>query len=211
LKLAARLLSPQNGRVLLRGENIRGLKRRDFARRVSILTQNNRAPQITVADAVLLGRHPYQTFGSAFSARDRQLADAAMQATCCGEFRNQLVSRLSGGERQRVFLAMVLAQDTEIIFLDEPTTYLDINICYEIMELIVNLHEKFGKTFVLVLHDLNLALRYSHQLVLLDKGAVVHTGTPSELVSSDGIGKVFGVSAKRVTEADAVFYCFDKI
>ncbi|MPN54616.1 putative siderophore transport system ATP-binding protein YusV [bioreactor metagenome] len=121
------------------------------------------------------------------------------------------MARLSGGERQRVFLAMVLAQDTDIIFLDEPTTYLDIKVCYEIMDLIASLNGEFGKTMILVLHDLNLALNYSHKIILMEKGRIIANDTPYNIVHSGEIGNVFGIEIKCFSDEGRFYYCFDKI
>ena len=211
LKLGSRLLLPRTGRVLLDGQDISRMSRKVFARRVSVLLQNNAPPHMSVEQAVMFGRYPYQAFAQPLSDEDRRLAGQAMKTTGCEAFRGKAVSRLSGGERQRVFLAMVLAQDTDVIFLDEPTTYLDIHVCYDIMELIVRLNRELGKTIVLVLHDLNLALNYSHSIVLMEKGRIISHDTPQTTACGDGIRKVFGVNLHRVLRGTKTYYCFDKL
>ncbi|MBR0597275.1 ABC transporter ATP-binding protein [Sinanaerobacter chloroacetimidivorans] len=211
LKLSSRILAPKNGKVLLYGQDISEMKRKAFAREVSVLMQNNLSPPMTVENAVLSGRYPYQAFGQLLSKEDKAIAEEAMKVTCCDSFRGKEMNRLSGGERQRVFLAMVLAQDTDIIFLDEPTTYLDINVCYDIMELIARLNREFGKTIILVLHDLNLALNYSHKMILMEKGKIISRDTPQNMAIGGSIGKVFGVSIKQVSNEGRSFFYYNKI
>ncbi len=211
LKLGSRLLLPQQGKVLINGRDIGGMKRKVFAREVSVLLQSNRPPNMTVEAAVMSGRYPYHTFAQPFTREERRIAGEAMKITSCESFRGKEVTLLSGGEQQRVFLAMVLAQDTDIIFLDEPTTYLDINVCYEIMELIAKLNRDFGKTMILVLHDLNLALNYSHNIVLMERGKIAANDTPCNIVNGGGIGRVFGVDVKRFSDEGRSYFCFDKV
>jgi iron complex transport system ATP-binding protein len=211
LKLATALLKPQSGQILLGGVPLSSLKRRLLAQRVALLPQASRAPQMTVTELVLSGRYPYREFASPYTETDRRIADDALAATSAVNLRDKEVSRLSGGERQRVYLAMVLAQSTEIIFLDEPTTYLDINISYEIMELISVLHREFGKTIVMVLHDLSLALRYAQDIILMDKGQVVSAGSPTDILASGVLGTVFGVHTRCLEQAGNTYYCFDML
>uniref|UniRef100_UPI0006D12D00 ATP-binding cassette domain-containing protein n=1 Tax=Clostridium sp. NkU-1 TaxID=1095009 RepID=UPI0006D12D00 len=209
LKLASRLLQPDKGKVFLENKEIRGMKRKEFARNVSVLLQGSHIPDMAVEDAVMSGRFPHQSPVSFSSAEDKWLAEYAMKMTCCESLRNKNVRQLSGGERQRVFLAMVLAQDTPVIFLDEPTTYLDINVSYEIMELISSLNRKLGKTIVLVLHDLNLALNYSDRLAVMEKGKVAAYEEASDHRVHSCISDIFKVDIRRLTEkGKSYYYCF---
>lgn len=210
LKLGARLLTPKSGRIFLKGRDIRPMKSKAFARAVAMLSQSNFPSQMTVENAVLCGRYPHRAFGQTPSKADLDMVRQAMTWTCCEAFAKQEMSRLSGGERQRVFLAIVLAQDTDLIFLDEPLTYLDIHVCYELMEQIANLNKQMGKTLVLVLHDLNLALKYSDKLVLMDKGRIFASGTAQEMLENNWIQTIFKVNAKCFSDQSGSYFCFDK-
>lgn len=206
LKLASRLLQPNKGKVYLENQDIGGMKRKEFARNVSVLLQSSYVPDMAVEDAVMSGRYPHQSPVSLSSAEDKRLAEYAMKITCCESFQSKNMRRLSGGERQRVFLAMVLAQDTPVIFLDEPTTYLDINVSYEIMELISSLNRKLGKTIVLVLHDLNLALNYSDRLAVMEKGRVVAYEEADDHRVHSCISDIFKVDIRQLTEKGKSYY-----
>ncbi|MBE7720684.1 ABC transporter ATP-binding protein [Lacrimispora indolis] len=211
LKLASRLLHPREGKVFLENKEIGGMRRKEFARNVSVLLQSSHIPDMAVEDAVMSGRYPYQSPVSFSSAEDKRLTEYAMKMTCCDSLRNKNMRRLSGGERQRAFLAMVLAQDTPVIFLDEPTTYLDINVSYEIMELISSLNRKLGKTIVLVLHDLNLALNYSDRLAVMENGRVVAYEEVSDNKVHSCISDIFKVDIRQMTEKGKSYYYSFKI
>lgn len=210
LKLGSRLLTPKSGRVFLKGRDIRSMKYKEFAREVAVLLQSNFPSQMTVENAVLCGRYPYRSFGQPASKEDLAMVRQAMKWTCCESFGEKEISRLSGGERQRAFLAIVLAQDTDIIFLDEPMTYLDIHVCYEMMEQLSVLNKQLGKTIVLVLHDLNLALKYSHKIVLMDKGRIFASGTAQDMIENSWIQTIFKVNAKCLSHQNNSYFCFDK-
>ena len=206
LKLASRLLHPDKGKVFLGNKEIKAMKRKEFARNVSMLLQSSHIPDMAVEDAVMAGRNPPQSPIRFSSYQDKQMTEYAMQMTCCQSFRNKNIRQLSGGERQRVFLAMVLAQDTPVIILDEPTTYLDIHVSYEIMELISNLNRKLGKTIVLVLHDLNLAVNYSDRLAVMENGRVVAFEEASAPRVHSCIRDIFQVDIRRLTENGRTYY-----
>lgn len=211
LKLASRLLQPNKGKVFLEDQEIRGMKRKAFAREVSVLLQSSHIPDMTVEQAVMSGRYPYQSPISLSSQEDRRLARYAMNVACCEALRDKNMHQLSGGERQRAFLAMVLAQDTPLIFLDEPTTYLDINVSYEIMDLISSLNRKMGKTIVLVLHDLHLALNYSDRIVVMEKGKIVAYDEASGQGLQDCIRNIFKVDIRKLSENNKSYYYSFKI
>ncbi|MEY8355430.1 ABC transporter ATP-binding protein [Lachnospiraceae bacterium 54-53] len=210
LKLAVRLLRPVKGGVFFENREIGGIRRRAFAREVSVLLQSNHIPDMTVEQAVMSGRYPYQSPIGNPSAEDKRLTEYAMKVACCESLRNKNMCRLSGGERQRAFLAMVLAQDTPVIFLDEPTTYLDINVSYEIMDLISGLNKKLGKTIVLVLHDMNLALNYSDHIVLMENGRIAAQKPVNDPELGQCISNTFQVNIKRFTENNKSYFCFLK-
>lgn len=211
LKLACRLLHPHKGKVLLENKDIYTMKRKAFAREVSVLLQSNHVPDMTVEHAVMSGRYPYQSPIRLPSDEDNRLTEYAMKMACCESLRNKNMYQLSGGERQRVFLAMVLAQDTPFVFLDEPTTYLDISVSYEIMDLISDLNRKLGKTIVLILHDMNLALNYSDHIVLMEKGRIIANDTVLDQGLQNCISNTFKVSIRHFTENNKSYFCFLKM
>ena len=193
LRGLARLLRPTAGAVLLDGADIRASKPKDTARRLGLLPQSAIAPDgITVADLVARGRHPYQGFLRQWSRADEDAVASAMAATGVADLAGRRVDELSGGQRQRVWVAMVLAQQTSLMLLDEPTTFLDIAHQIELMELFTDLNER-GTTLVAVLHDLNQAARYGTHLIAMKDGAIVAQGAPSEIVTADLVEEVFGL------------------
>ena len=195
LRALARLLPPETGQVILDGKAIAELPSREVARRLGLLPQSPAAPDgITVADLVARGRFPHQSFLCQWSPDDAEAVQGAMQATGIADLSDRPVSGLSGGQRQRVWIAMSLAQDTPILLLDEPTTYLDIVHQVELLELLGALNAK-GRTIVAVLHELNLAFRFATHLIAMRDGAVVASGAPGDIVTEDLIASVFDLSA----------------
>lgn len=209
LKIICRLLQPEYGTILLHGQNIKNMKSKEFAKQVAFLAQSNHPPEITVADLVAYGRYPHQNYGHGLSKQDNAIISQAMQQVKATEYANRLMHQLSGGQRQRAYLAMALAQDTDIIMLDEPTTYLDINVRFEIMELIRTLNQN-GKTIIMVLHDLNLALEYSDQIILMEQGTIKQEGTPAQIIASGNLDRIFDIKTHIVQENDETFYHFAK-
>lgn len=207
LKAACNLLSVSEGEVLLEGKSVRGMKAKKLACQVAMLAQSNRPPEIEVVDLVSYGRYPYRKYGQGLGKEDWRHIEQAMEQVDIASYRHRLVNKLSGGERQRAYIAMALAQDTELIFLDEPTTYLDIHIRFELMELIHELN-RAGKTIVMVLHDLNLALEYSHYLILMEGGKIAACGSPEELISSKTLDRVFKIKTRILREEDKKYYYF---
>jgi iron complex transport system ATP-binding protein len=193
LRGLSRLLKPSAGQVVLDGADINSFKTKEVARRVGLLPQTSIAPDgITVADLVARGRYPYQGFIRQWTEADEQAVARAMAQTAVTDLSGRLVDELSGGQRQRVWVAMVLAQHTDILLLDEPTTFLDITHQIELMELFTDLHH-VGHTLVAVLHDLNQAARYGTHLIAMKDGQVVAEGTPDQIVTAELVEEVFGL------------------
>jgi iron complex transport system ATP-binding protein len=193
LRSLSRLLKPSAGQVVLDGANIQSFKTKEVARRVGLLPQTALAPEgISVADLVARGRYPHQGFVRQWTEADEQAVLRAMKQTSVTDLSARLVDELSGGQRQRVWVAMALAQDTSILLLDEPTTFLDIAHQIELMELFTDLHH-VGHTLVAVLHDLNQAARYGTHLIAMKDGAVVAQGSPEEVVTAELVEEVFGL------------------
>lgn len=192
--LMTKNLVPLRGKVLLDGRSIRHMKQRDFARRVAIVHQNNQAAaDITVEKLVAYGRTPHQGVFSTGDSEDRDIIQWAMEATGVADLRSREVMRLSGGQRQRVWLAMALAQKTDILFLDEPTTYLDIRYQIELLELIRSLNETYGITIIMVLHDMNHAVYYSDEIIGLKSGSILMQGRPQQVITPDSIEALYGI------------------
>jgi iron complex transport system ATP-binding protein len=201
LRGLARLLAPTAGTVLLDGSDISRLRTRDVATRLGLLPQSPVCPDgITVADLVARGRHPHQSWLRPWGAADREAVSAALVATRTDDLADRAVDELSGGQRQRVWIAMTLAQDTDLLLLDEPTTYLDLAHQVEVLDLIAQLNETQGRTAVMVLHDLNHAARYSDHLVAMKDGKVVAEGPPSQVVTQTLVEHVFGLSCLVVPD-----------
>lgn len=193
LRALSRLIRPEKGDVVLDGKEIHSYRAKEVARRVGLLPQSSLAPDgIRVSDLVARGRYPHQTLMRPWSDDDQTAVDEAMAATGITELSARLVDELSGGQRQRVWVAMVLAQQTPLLLLDEPTTFLDIAHQIELLELLTDLHEG-GSTLVAVLHDLNHAARYATHLIAMKDGEVVAEGRPSDIVTAELVEEVFGL------------------
>jgi len=200
LRALARMIKPRSGQVLLDGHEIATLRSKEVARRLGLLPQSSIAPEgITVADLVARGRYPHQSMLRQWSVDDAETVAEAMEVTNVTDLADRMVDELSGGQRQRVWIAMVLAQETPLLLLDEPTTFLDIAHQIEVMDLLADLHAA-GRTVVAVLHDLNQAARYASHLVAMRAGAIVDTGEPSEILTADLIQTVFGLRSQVVPD-----------
>ena len=204
LRVAARQLTPSAGQVLAAGRPVEDYDRREFARFASLMPQVRDVPAITVERLVAHGRFPYLGLSRRMRPEDRQQVARAMQAAGVEQWRGRDLRELSGGERQRAYIAMALAQDTRIILLDEPTTYLDLGVQFEILSLLQRLNEQ-GKTIVMVLHDLAQALRVSHHIALMEAGQLVAFETPEQMFRSGRIDRVFGVRGHR-DEAEEYYF-----
>jgi iron complex transport system ATP-binding protein len=203
LRGLARMLVPKSGAVYLDGKEIRSLPSKEVARRLGLLPQGPIAPDgITVTDLVARGRYPHQGLLRQWSKADEQATTEAMRATSVDELANSFVGELSGGQRQRVWLAMVLAQQTPILLLDEPTTYLDIAHQVDVLDLCASLQEEHGRTLVAVLHDLNHACRYADQLIAMRDGQIVAHGEPSRIVTADLVEQVFGLRCTVIDDPE---------
>lgn len=198
LRALARLLKPREGAVFLDGRPILEQQAKQVARRVGLLPQQPVTPEgITVADLVARGRYPYQRLLRQWSREDERAVSAAMEAVGVAELADRVVDELSGGQRQRVWLALVLAQETPIMLLDEPTTFLDIAHQIEVLDLCSRLHEE-GRTLVAVLHDLNHACRYATHLIAMRGGEIVAQGRPSDIITADLVERVFGLPCQII-------------
>ncbi|KQU34474.1 ABC transporter ATP-binding protein [Rhodococcus sp. BP-349] len=201
LRALGRLLSPRQGQVTLDGKAIGHMKTRDVARTLGVLPQSPIAPEgLTVADLVARGRHPHQSWIRQWSRDDESEVARALKLTGIEDLAERPVDQLSGGQRQRAWISMALAQGTDVLLLDEPTTYLDLAHSIEVLDLVDRMHDEMGRTVVMVLHDLNLAVRYSDRLVVMHEGAIVASGTPSEVISEKMLFDVFGLSAAVIDD-----------
>jgi iron complex transport system ATP-binding protein len=201
LRGLARLLKPKGGTVYLDGESIHKLPTKEVATRLGILPQSPIAPEgITVADLVARGRYPHQTWIRQWTKADEAAVASAMEVTETLELASRPVDELSGGQRQRVWIAMALAQDTAIMLLDEPTTFLDLAHQVEVLDLLTDLNQRDGRTIVLVLHDLNHAGRYAHHLIAMRKGAIVAEGAPGDIVDCELVETVFQLACQIVDD-----------
>ncbi|WP_210725884.1 ABC transporter ATP-binding protein [Modicisalibacter radicis] len=197
LRTLSRLLAPERGKVLLDGHSIHRLPARRLAQQLGLLPQSPIAPEgITVLDLVSRGRHPHQGPFARWSAADEAAVAEALEATATTDLAGRTVEALSGGQRQRVWIAMALAQQTNILLLDEPTTFLDINHQIEVLDLLTDLNRERGTTIVMVLHDLNLAARYADVLVAMAKGRVYGLGAPEEVLTEQMVQEVFGLESR---------------
>jgi len=200
LKSLARLLRPTEGSVLLDGQVIHHYPTREVAKRLGLLSQQAVVvPGITVADLVRRGRYPHQAFMQPPTQADNDAVDHALALTGMDALRNRAVDTLSGGQRQRAWIAMAIAQDTPLLLLDEPTTFLDIPHQLEVIELVQRLNREDGRTVVMVLHDINEAARASHHMVAMREGRILHEGTPGEIVTPGVLREVFGVESDVYT------------
>ncbi len=200
LRTLSRLLKPRKGTVLLDGGDIARLKTKDVAKRMGLLPQTPIAPEgLTVADLVARGRHPHQSWVRQWSSDDAQIVAKALDMTGVADLAHRPVDSLSGGQRQRVWISMTLAQGTDLLLLDEPTTYLDLAHAIDVIDLVDDLHEG-GCTIVMVLHDLNLAVRYSDNLIVMKSGSILAQGHPSEVITSALLLDTFGLQAKVIDD-----------
>ncbi|MFG1623859.1 ABC transporter ATP-binding protein [Kribbella sp. NPDC049227] len=201
LKTLARLLKPSRGSVLLDGKSIQSIPTREVATKLGLLPQSPTAPEgITVADLVGRGRYPRTRWIRQWSKADDEAVAAAMTSTDVLEIADRPIDELSGGQRQRVWIAMALAQETDILLLDEPTTFLDLTHQFEVLDLLVDLNKQEDRTIVLVLHDLNQACRFGDHLIAMKDGAIVAEGNPREVITEEVVRDVFGLGVKIVPD-----------
>ncbi|WP_163557068.1 ABC transporter ATP-binding protein [Halomonas sp. NO4] len=201
LKTLARTLGPERGQVLLDGKDIHRTPTRDVARKLGILPQSPTSPEgLTVRELVGMGRFPHQRLWQQWSRDDERAVDDAMAIARVTEFAARPVDALSGGQRQRCWIAMVLAQETELVLLDEPTTFLDLKVQVDLLELLVRLAHEQGRTLLVVLHDLNLAAAYADELVMMRQGRVKHSGSPEAVFTAAHLKQVFDLDANVIRD-----------
>ncbi len=203
LRALSRMLKPTQGRVLLDGHAIGSMPAKKVAKTLGLLPQSSIAPDgITVADLVARGRYPHQGLLRQWSPQDERIVEESMRSTGVGELADRYVDELSGGQRQRVWIAMALAQQTPLLLLDEPTTFLDIQHQIDVLDLCAELHETRGRTLVAVLHDLNHAARYATHLIAMRDGEVVAQGPPAEVVTAELVERVFGLRCQVIDDPE---------
>lgn len=196
LRALSRLLKPQAGQVFLQGRDIDSYPTLEAARRLALLPQSSAAPDgITVADLVARGRFPHQSLLRQWSDADQKAVYAALEATGVQDLADRTVGELSGGQRQRVWLALVLAQDTPVLLLDEPTTFLDISHQLEVLRLCRALHRTGNYTLVTVLHELGMAFRFADHVIAMKDGRIVAQGTPEEIATPELMKEIYGIDA----------------
>lgn len=201
LRGLARLLRPRRGAVYLDGVPLSELSTRSVARRLAVLPQGPVAPEgLLVRELVRQGRYPYRRLLGRWSEADERAVRWAMERTATEDLAARPLDALSGGQAQRAWIAMVLAQQTELLLLDEPTTFLDVAHQIEVLDVLHDLNEEHGRTVVMVLHDLNQACRYAHHLVAMKDGTVVAAGSPDHLVTADLVHQVFGLPCRVLAD-----------
>ena len=201
-QLMTKNLYPKKGNIYLKGKNIQNLSLKEFSCRVAIVQQYNTASEdITVESLVSFGRTPHKKMMHGLNSADEQMIEWALDVTNLKEYRNREVSRLSGGQKQRVWIAMALAQGTKTLFLDEPTTYLDIRYQIEILQLVRKLNHDFGITIIMVLHNINQAIAYSDEIIGLKDGKVLIEGDPENAITESSLCELYGIELK-VTHVD---------
>lgn len=197
IKLISRLLEPESGSIEIDGKGISDYRRKELARKVAILPQSRPTPDMTVQSLVSSGRFPYLGFSGKLTRTDEAIVKKALADTHTAGFAHRNIRELSGGERQRVYLAMLLAQDTPAVLLDEPTTYLDISHQFAVMDILTHMRST-GKCVITVLHDISAALKYSDRVIVMERGNIISLGTPEETVAGGVISKVFGVDCEQI-------------
>jgi len=201
LKAMARLLKPKAGVVILNGTSIHQKSTSQVARELAVLPQTPLAPDgLTVEQLVRMGRYPHQSWLQQWTKQDQEKVDSILEATELQALRSRPVDELSGGQRQRAWIAMTLAQDTDLLLLDEPTTYLDLAHQIDILDLLHNLNVDHGKTILMVLHDLNLAARYAHHMIAMRDGGIHTQGAPGEIFTESMVKAVFGLDCRIIED-----------
>ncbi|WP_417696096.1 ABC transporter ATP-binding protein [Psychromonas sp.] len=204
LKCLARVLPPISGQVLLNGKAIHQQPAKKVAKMMALLPQGPIAPEgLSVKELVSQGRCPHQSFLKQWSKEDEQAVEQAMQQANVEMLADRSIADLSGGQRQRCWIAMVLAQQTDIILLDEPTTYLDLKVQVDLLNLLSDLAHQHQRTLVIVLHELNLAATYADHLIMMKEGKVYAQGTPDQVFNADNLQAVFGLTAKVMKDPDS--------
>lgn len=206
LKSIGRILKPYSGEIKLDGASIKKMAPKEIAKKMAILPQNPVVPQkISVKELVTFGRYPYQKAFSSLSKEDHEIIEWAMKETDTFDLRDRDVNQLSGGQRQRVWIAMTLAQKTDIMILDEPTTYLDMAHQLEVLTLLRKINQKNQTTIVIVMHELNLAAKFADHLIGLHKGQLIFEGRPVDVITKDNLKKIYKIDAKIDMSANGAY------
>lgn len=201
LKTMCRIMTPSKGQVILDGKSIHSQSTKELAKQLAILPQNPESPEgLTVEELIAYGRSPHKSGFGKLNKQDEETINWALEVTAMKEFAKRPLEQLSGGQRQRAWIAMCIAQDTDIVFLDEPTTFLDISHQLEVLKLLKYLNETYQKTIVMVVHDLNHASRFADYIVAIKKGKIVSEGTPQEVITVENCKEVFGVIVDILTD-----------
>ncbi|MBO0589343.1 ABC transporter ATP-binding protein [Sporosarcina sp. E16_8] len=210
LKTIGRILKQQSGKVFLQDQDMKSISTKAIAKQLALLSQNPEAPlQLKVEELISYGRFPQRKNTGTLSTKDIEVIEWAMDITKTTAFRNREIAQLSGGQRQKVWLAMALAQETSILLLDEPTTYLDLAHQLEVLKIVERLNKEHHCTIVMVLHDINHAARFSHELIAMRNGEIVTTGLPEEILEKDVLKKVFNIDARiMIDPANGAPVCF---
>ena len=206
VKLANGFLRPQKGTVLLNGSDVLSVPAKERSRTMAVLSQAPATTAMTVRDLVGCGRFPYLSAGGKLSAEDEEIVDRAIGMVGLDGYQDRDIRSLSGGERQIAHLAMVIAQDTPLVLLDEPTTFLDIQVCHRILGTIREMNHQMGKTFLIVIHDIDLALRYSHELIVVDSNHVFQQGSKDYILAAQAIDDAFGIKIVEHTDDGETTY-----
>ncbi len=211
LKTIARINKPKSGDILINNKNIKKVKEKDIAREVAFLPQGPVCPSgLTVRELVAFGRFPHQKMIGGLNNHDKDIIDWAIKETGLSEFADREVENLSGGQRQRAWIAMTLAQETDIIMLDEPTTYLDMSYQLEVLEVLQKLNREKQITVVIVLHELNNACRFADNIIGLKKGKIVCQGRPLDVINKENLKEIYGIDAKLQLSEDGSYpICMD--
>ena len=211
LHMMSTYLKPKSGKIYLGDKDLGKLKQKEIAKYISCVYQENEAPDdITVRDLVSFGRNIYSNVKKEDKEENKRMIDFALKATGIEEIQDKKVVNLSGGQKQRAFIAMSLAQNTEVLLLDEPTTYLDIYHQIEILEVVKSLNKKYNITIVMVLHDLNQAINYSHNIVIMKNGNLIKQGKATEVLNEQTIKDVYNVSGYIHKEDNEEIYFIPK-
>ena len=206
LKTIARINKIKKGEISINGKNIKKVKEKSIAKEVAFLPQGPVCPDgLTVRDLVAFGRFPHQKLVGGLTARDKEIIDWAIEETGLSEFSDRAVENLSGGQRQRAWIAMTLAQETEIIMLDEPTTYLDMSYQLEVLEVLEKLNKEKNITVVIVLHELNNACRFADNIIGLKKGKIICEGKPLEVINKENLKTIYGIDANLTISEDGKY------
>lgn len=196
LNLMVKQLLPKSGQIIVDDKEVTDCTFKELAKSIAIVHQYNTAPEdITVRELVAYGRTPYQSFWSTKDDDEDEIVSWALQVTKLEELAHKRVGQLSGGERQRAWIAMALAQKTDILLLDEPTTYLDIFYQLEVLSLVRELNQKYGLTIIMVLHDINQAMQFSHNVIIMKKGQILYSGNVTKVLTEERLFEVYGIQA----------------